>query len=323
MSLTPMQINTFLEQFDNNHFGLLAWFEQHAGQVLTWKQLQQAPDTVTISAKGIYKPEKLNYALSIRQTLNSPYSDQEPIYQEDGSWCYQYAQEEDKLGDSAALFTNLGLERCMDDGVPVAVLKQLSKKPEITRYQVLGLAKVVSWENGVFTLQSTTLSDPTIKLGLTVDEPMSSFTPDGAEDNRRRDLREIALRQGQPAFRSGLLTAYEGQCALTGCTVVEVLEAAHITPYLGPDTNHITNGLLLRSDLHTLWDRGLIYLSDDFTLQINPRLAASEYAPLVGKQIRKATHQALWPSLAAIRAHREWCSRGAEAPRPFLSLPVK
>ena len=50
MSLTPMQINTVLEQSDNNHFGLLAWFEQHAGQVLTWKQLQQAPDTVTISA---------------------------------------------------------------------------------------------------------------------------------------------------------------------------------------------------------------------------------------------------------------------------------
>ncbi len=309
MSLTPMPINTLLEQSDPHHFRLLAWFEQHAGQVLTWKQLQQAPDTVTTLAKGIYKPGKLKYALSIRQTLGSPYSDQEPVYQEDGSWCYQYAQEEDKLGDSAALFTNRGLERCKNDGVPVAVLKQLSKKPEKTRYQVLGLAKVVSWENGVFTLQSTTLSDPTIKPGLTGEQPMSSFTPNGEEDNRTRTLRGIVNRQGQPAFRSGLLTAYEGQCALTGCTVVEVLEAAHITPYLGPETNHITNGLLLRSDLHTLWDRGLIYLSDDFTLQINPRLAASEYAPLVGKQIRKATHQALWPSLVAIRAHREWCSQ--------------
>lgn len=162
------------------------------------------------------------------------------------------------MGDSAALFTNLGLERCKDDGAPVAVLKQLSKKPEKTRYQVLGLAKVVSWKNGVFTLQSTTLSDPTIKPDLTVEEPMSSFTPDEVEDSRRRILREIVMRQGQPAFRSGLLTAYEGQCALTGCTVVEVLEAAHITPYLGPETNHITNGLLLRSDLYTLWDRCLI-----------------------------------------------------------------
>jgi hypothetical protein len=310
MSLTPKQINTFLEQSGCNHFELLAWFERHTGKVLTWEQLQQAPGTVTISAKGIYKPKTLIYALSIRHTLNSPYSDQEPVFQEDGSWCYQYAQEEDKSGDSAALFTNLGLERCKDDGVPVAVLKQLSKKPEKTRYRVLGLAKVVSWENGVFTLQSTTLSDLTIKPGLAVEEPMSSYTPNGVEDNRRRTLLEITMRQGQPAFRSGLLTAYEGQCALTGCAVVEVLEAAHITPYLGPETNHISNGLLLRSDLHTLWDRGLIYLNDDFTLQLSPRLAASEYVPLVGKQIRKATHQALWPSLAAIRAHRGWCTRG-------------
>lgn len=289
------------------HFGLLAWFEQYAGQVLTWKQLQQAPATITISAKGIYKPKALDYALSIRQTLDSPYSDQEPVYQEDGSWRYKYAQEEDKAGDSAVLFTNQGLKRCMDDGVPVAVLKQLSKKPDVTRYRVLGLAKVVSWKNGVFTLESTTLSGHSTKPNLNVAEPMSSYTPDGVEDNRTRTLRAITLRQGQPAFRSGLLTAYEGRCALTGCAVVQVLEAAHITPYLGPETNHISNGLLLRSDLHTLWDKGLIYLNDDFTLQLEPSLATSEYAPLAGKRINQLTQQALRPSLAAIRAHREWC----------------
>jgi hypothetical protein len=290
-----------------DHLALLAWFEQYAGQVLTWEQLHQAPATVTISAKGIYKPKALDYALSIRQTLDSPYSDQEPVYQTDGSWYYQYAQEEDKSGESADLFTNQGLKRCMKDGVPVAVLKQLSKKPDVTRYRVLGLAKVVAWEEGIFTLQSTTLGGTSVKPGLTIAEPVVPYTPEGVEDNRARALREIALRQGQSAFRSGLLTAYEGRCAVTGCAVVQVLEAAHITPYLGPETNHISNGLLLRSDLHTLWDKGLIYLSDDFTLQIKPSLAVSEYALLAGKRIKQPTQQALWPALPAIRAHREWC----------------
>jgi putative restriction endonuclease len=42
------------------------------------------------------------------------------------------------------------------------------------------------------------------------------------------------------------------------------LEAAHIKPYIGEATNHITNGWLLRSDLHTLFDRHLIGVSDNY-----------------------------------------------------------
>ena len=63
-------------------------------------------------------------------------------------------------------------------------------------------------------------------------------------------------------FRDALIGAYAGRCAITGCSVLDILEAAHITPYLGPDTNHVTNGLLLRADLHTLFDTCLLYTSD-------------------------------------------------------------
>ena len=146
---TPQQESQFI-----NHSELLAWFEQYAGQVLTWEQLQQAPATVTISAKGIYKPKELAYALSISQRLDSPYSDQKPVYQENGSWHYSYAQEETQRGDSASLFTNQGLKKCMDDGVPVAVLVQLTKKPKVTTYRILGLAKVISWKDGFLPLRA-------------------------------------------------------------------------------------------------------------------------------------------------------------------------
>nr|WP_180203844.1 DUF2002 family protein [Pseudomonas sp. SbOxS1]NYU03606.1 DUF2002 family protein [Pseudomonas sp. SbOxS1] len=289
-----------------SHSKLLGWLSRHTGKELTWEQLQQAPSTVTISAKGIYKPKELMYALSIRQTLDSPYSDQQLDYQENGSWHYSYAQEENPRGNSADLFTNQGLKKCMDDGVPVAVLVQLSKKPEVTKYRMLGLAKVVSWKDGVFTLESTTLSENDITANLTPGHS-TTYSPNGVEDNRKRTLREIAQRQGQGSFRSGLLTAYEGRCAITNYAVEEVLEAAHITPYLGPKTNHISNGLLLRSDLHTLWDRGLIYLCDGLKLHLKPTLAPSEYAPLAGKKIRDTAVGSPGPSIDAIRAHREWC----------------
>lgn len=98
-----------------DHDSLLDWFEQRAGQILTWEQLQAAPATVTISAKGIYKPASLRYALSIRQTLDSSYGNQEPEYQQDGSWHYRYAQEQNKNGNSASLFTNQGLKHCIGD----------------------------------------------------------------------------------------------------------------------------------------------------------------------------------------------------------------
>jgi hypothetical protein len=83
-------------------------------------------------------------------------------------------------------------------------------------------------------------------------EEEGAFSPSGLEDARKRIIAAIVVRQGQSAFRAELLAAYQGTCAVTGCDVVEALEAAHIVPYLGPDTNHVRNGLLLRGDIHTL-----------------------------------------------------------------------
>lgn len=194
----------------------------------------------------------------------------------------------------------------MEDGVPVAVLVQLSQKPKVTTYQVLGLANVISWKDGFFNLESTTLALDGLTVAPSADSS-STFSPNGVEDNRERTLREITKRQGQGAFRSGLLTAYGGRCAITGSAVMQVLEAAHITPFLGPETNHISNGLLLRSDLHTLWDRGLIYLCDDLKLQLKPSLENSEYSGLAGKKVRVRTNGAPGLSMDAIRSHREWC----------------
>ena len=84
------------------------------------------------------------------------------------------------------------------------------------------------------------------------------FDPTNIADARERISRSITLRRGQRLFRNDLIVAYAGKCAVTNCSVIDVLEAAHIHPYRGPDTNKVPNGLLLRSDIHTLFDCGLL-----------------------------------------------------------------
>lgn len=96
---------------------------------------------------------------------------------------------------------------------------------------------------------------------------LETFDPANMEDGRRMIERMVTLRQGQPAFRAALMKAYNRRCAITGCNVEAVLEAAHISPYDGKKTNHVTNGLLLRADIHTLFDRGLIKVYGDYRIE--------------------------------------------------------
>lgn len=91
-------------------------------------------------------------------------------------------------------------------------------------------------------------------------------------DNRTFSMRSIAQRQGQNAFRNRLLEAYGRRCAVTGTTAVSVLEAAHIARYLGPQSNRTSNGLLLRADIHTLFDLHQLTITPDWVVRVDPRL---------------------------------------------------
>lgn len=137
-----------------------------------------------------------------------------------------------------------------------------------------------------------------------VDEE-GAFNPEDKEDGRDRTLAAIVRRRGQPAFRKALLKAYEGKCALTGCDFEGALEAAHITPYMGVHTNHVTNGLLLRADIHTLFD--LRYIAVD-TTTMKARLASvlkgTVYWALEGKSILLPKNEKWYPSVLALDSQR-------------------
>jgi hypothetical protein len=124
-----------------------------------------------------------------------------------------------------------------------------------------------------------------------------AFEPADLEDARRWDLRAVVVRQGQPQFRAALLEAYGGRCAITGCDAVPALEAAHIKPYDGI----LTNGILLRADIHTLFDLDLLGI-DPQTLAvcIATELRATVYGKLEGRQLREPLDGSRRPSLSAL-----------------------
>jgi predicted restriction endonuclease len=135
-----------------------------------------------------------------------------------------------------------------------------------------------------------------------------AFDPTNQKDAREKVLREIKARRGQRSFRDALIDAYDGRCAITGCDVLDVLEAANITPYLGPATNHITNGLLLRADVHTLFDMGLIAVDPKTKdVLVAPSIKDPIYRGLHGKPLRPTKLGTSVPSDKAIRQHRSDC----------------
>jgi hypothetical protein len=124
------------------------------------------------------------------------------------------------------------------------------------------------------------------------------------EDARERALRSLVIRQGQPAFRRKLLLAYGGQCAVTGFDSEFVLEAAHIIPYRGEHTNDVTNGLLLRADIHSLFDCGKIGVHPDSKkIILSESLTRSKYKYLARKELRLPSDPSLHPNAAALTKH--------------------
>jgi putative restriction endonuclease len=132
------------------------------------------------------------------------------------------------------------------------------------------------------------------------------------ESDRPRFGQETIIRPrlGQGTFRLLVTDAYERRCAVTGERVLPVLEAAHVRPYAEGGEHRIDNGLLLRSDLHTLFDAGYLTITPDQRILVSRRLKENfengrEYYALSGQLVRPPArgHEAV--SIENIRWHNE------------------
>lgn len=79
-------------------------------------------------------------------------------------------------------------------------------------------------------------------------------------------------RLGQGGFQAVVLDAYSARCAITRHRIRPTLQAAHIRPVTAGGPHALANGLLLRSDVHTMFDRGYLALTNDHRLLVSPRL---------------------------------------------------
>lgn len=143
-------------------------------------------------------------------------------------------------------------------------------------------------------------------LYLSADEPedMAVFEPLDMVDARKRTLQSIALRRGQSTFRKKLLDAYESRCTITASDAPDALEAAHIIPYRNENLNHPANGLLLRADIHVLFDLGLISVNPTtFEIVISKRLSKTVYSELEGRKIALPKNPNLRPNPDALKQH--------------------
>ncbi|MEV0131172.1 HNH endonuclease [Dactylosporangium sp. NPDC050688] len=140
------------------------------------------------------------------------------------------------------------------------------------------------------------LTDPTVELDLS--GPWHRTGPVYG------DPRLQPQRLGQQAFKGVVLDAYRHRCAITGAKIRPVLQAAHILPLPNGGEHRLDNGLLLRSDVHIMFDRGYLSVDPKHRLLVSPRLRedfgnGEEFYSRHGQQISV-------PDRAADRPNREF-----------------
>ena len=146
--------------------------------------------------------------------------------------------------------------------------------------------------------------DDSVDVVIQRDE-QNDYSIENIVDDRQRTIASVVRRQGQPEFRQNLIEAYEGKCAITECDAVAALEAAHIMSYRGIGTNKTSNGLLLRADVHTLFDLGLIAVDTaTMTIILASELLDTTYAELADKPLRLPQRESSRPNIKALNEHR-------------------
>lgn len=281
------------------------------------------PDFAFSAQRGIHAPNKkwfsggTQYAASISTSIGSIYDASgqgEPFLDlGDGTWILSYSAHRNNKGNTTDMRWNNALLNNWIDGVPVGVFR---KTPNSKGYRrALAWVDSFNWASGVFLIHGPITADTQQSLQPDtvveeIDFPRSPKVSELLEDTRQREWVKTALRSGQQQFRQALLRAYDGCCAVTGCNVHEVLQAAHIMDYRGERSNVPQNGILLREDVHTLFDSYLIGIHPDTHLiEVSDQLTGTEYEALRDKRMRLPIEKKLKPNEAYIRFKYETFSK--------------
>ena len=122
----------------------------------------------------------------------------------------------------------------------------------------------------------------------------------------------ILPRRGQGEFRLLVTDIYKRRCAVTQERTLPALEAAHIRPFSDGGEHRPQNGLLLRRDIHRLFDTGYVTITPDLNFEVSPRIREEfengrDYYSLQGQRIATPSRPDLRPDPTALAWHNEQC----------------
>ncbi len=126
----------------------------------------------------------------------------------------------------------------------------------------------------------------------------------------------VTPRLGQGSFRLLIADSYQRRCTMTGERTLPALEAAHIHRYSRGGDHSLSNGLLLRSDLHKLFDLGYLSIEPNtLKIRVSGKIREEfengrDYYRLDGQQLRHPENPHAFPSLEKLKHHYETEFRG-------------
>jgi len=243
-----------------------------------------------IGQKGIWKPRVLDLPISIitappKIGVEPPYPDE---MTPDGRLLYRYE------GTDPQLWTNVGLRRAMELGVPVLYLRGVV--PGL--YMAEG-ALIVEDDPAGLTFTVYTAPLESVSTGLPLDMDAASH---------RYYLRTVKQRVDQQAFRQAVLTAYRTRCAVCRLKHAELLDAAHIVPHSEGGQAVVPNGLSMCKIHHAAFDSNILGVRPDLVLEIREDILDEVDGPMLrhglqemhGASILVPTRQQLQPSNLAL-----------------------
>lgn len=120
----------------------------------------------------------------------------------------------------------------------------------------------------------------------------------------------VRPRLGQGAFRVVVTDIYKRRCAVTREKTLPALDAAHIRPYAEGGEHDAKNGLLLRRDIHSLFDAGYVTVTHDFRFEVSRRIREEfengrDYYALHGSTVTVPDRPDQRPDLSALQWHNE------------------
>lgn len=221
--------------------------------------------------RGIFKPRRMQYLLSIRTVFPRPgnrvwYDDQRQIHSQ--IFESREAVDYDFMGKNPDAPDNRWLREAFENRVPVIYF--LGVAP--ARYQAIIPTYISGWDANALKAR--------IVFGI---QDQADYVAPASVSERRYALQTVKQRLHQASFREAVISAYNGRCALSGLPEQRLLDAAHIISdkdeRLGQPV--VPNGLPLSKIHHAAFDTHLIGIDPDYRLHVSERLLGLDDGPML------------------------------------------